>query len=322
MSKVWFSVALGSAAFLGLPGISANAGGRTKGMRGPMMMGMRGPMMRTNMQAMMMPTQVTTPRMTPRSPQVITFPSPTPTITPMATRMVTPIFTPSSVGQAFINRLNLARLLNSSLGMNPYANMTLLGKGYGGMGGGFGGGGGYGSGGGYGGSGGGSGSGGGYGGGGGNGSGSGYQPTSASSTDPSQTYAANYQAQDDGYSALNAGYGDKSYQSKKTSGTILTAAGLPGKDGHLSWPLGLRMLRPDDETRNLRRQIDTLVQALAAQKLTAQPNSGFIQEAEVALEKLRLLAERERHSLSSGTYREVERFLAMLDGFLKGVDRG
>jgi hypothetical protein len=236
MSKVWFSVALGSAAFLGLPGISANAGGRTMGMRGPMMtgmrgpmmMGMRGPMMRTNMQAMMMPTQVTTPRMTPRSPQVITFPSPmttptiTPMITPMATRMVTPIFTPPSVGQAFINRLNLARLLNSSLGMNPYANMSLLGNGYGGMGGGYGGGGGYG----YGGSGGGSGSGGGYGGGGGNGSGSGYQPTSASSTDPYQTYAANYQAQDDGYSALNAGYGDKSYQSKKTSGTILTAAGL------------------------------------------------------------------------------------------------
>ena len=223
----------------------------------------------------------------------------------------------AALAGAFINRLNLARPLNSSLGMNPYANMSRFGNGYGGMGGGYGGGGGYGSGGS-------SSSGGGYGSGGGNGSGSGYQPTSAASTDPYQTYAANYQAQDDGYSALNAGYGDKSYQSKKTSemGTILTAAGLPSKDGHLSWPLGLRVLRPDEETRNLRRQIDTLVQALAAQKLTSQPNSGFIQEAEVALEKLRLVAERERHSVSSGTYREVERFLAMLNGFVKGVDRG
>ena len=105
-------------------------------------------------------------------------------------------------------------------------------------------------------------------------------------------------------------------------GTILTAAGLPNRDGHLSWPLALRMLRPDGETRDLRRQIDTLVQGLAAQRLASEPSSGFIQEAEVALEKLRLLAERERHSFSSRSYREVEHFLAMLDGFLKDVNRG
>ena len=81
------------------------------------------------------------------------------------------------------------------------------------------------------------------------------------------------------------------------------------------------MLRPDAETRDLRRQIDTLVQGLAAQRVSSQPNSAFIQEAEVALEKLRLLAERERHSFSSRSYREVEHFLAMLDSFLKDVDR-
>jgi hypothetical protein len=40
------------------------------------------------------------------------------------------------------------------------------------------------------------------------------------------------------------------------------------------------------------------------------------------VEKLRLLAKPERHSLSSGTYREVERFLAKLDSFLNDVDPG
>src|SRR5262249_19144587 len=159
---------------------------------------------------------------------VITFPSPmtTPTVTPTTTPMVLPTtFNSMALAQrsALLNRLYLASLLGSGLGMNPYS--SLLGSGYGGLGGG--------SGGGYGGGGGGYGSGGGYGGGGGYGNGSGYQqPTMASTTDPYQTYAANYQSQDDGNSALNASYGNRSSQSKKTSemGTILTAAGLPNKD--------------------------------------------------------------------------------------------
>jgi len=301
----------------------ANAAGRPMGMRGPMMMGMRapmmtgmrGPMVSMNTARMNMPGMMTPHVTTPRNPSVTIFPTPvtTPTVVPTVMPMVTPTFNSMTLAQrsAFLNQLYLARLLNGSLGMNPYS--SLLGNGYGGMGGGYGSGGGSGSGGGYGG-------GGGYG----NGSGSGYQQPAASTTDPYQTYAANYQSQDDGYSAVSAGYGNKSSQSKRVSemGTILTAAGLPNKDGHLSWPLGLRMLRPDGETRDLRRQVDTLVQALATQRLSSQPNSAFVQDAEVALEKLRLLAERERHSLSYGTYREVERFLAMLDGFLKGVDQG
>src|SRR5262249_27655446 len=188
------------------------------------------------------------------------------------------------------------------------AMMSGLG-GYGASGGGYGG-----SGGGYGGSGGGYGGGGGY----------SNQPSSSNTADPYQTYASKYGSDDDTHSASTAIYGANADQSRKTSemAAILTASGLPNKNGHLNWPLGLRMLRPDDETRDLRRQVDVLIQGLATQQLSSQPNSSYVQQAEHALERLRLLAERERHSLSSGTYREVERFLAKLDRFLRDADRG
>jgi hypothetical protein len=197
--------------------------------------------------------------------------------------------------------------------MNPYSNMATMAGGYGSSGGGSGG---------YGSSGGGSG---GYGSSGGSGGGGNYSNQLSSSTDadPYQTYAAKYGSQDEAYSGATAGYGSKYDQSKKTveMAATLTAVGLPAKDGHLNWPLGLRMLRPDEETRDLRKQFDVLVQALATQQLSSQPSSGYVEQAGLALEKLRSLAERERHSLSSGTYREVERFLAKLDRFLRDVDQ-
>ena len=249
------------------------------------------------------------PTRMPGNPQVITFPVMTMPATPGMTNMGTPLANSMTLAQTspFLNRLRLANRLGYGFGMNPYLNGATMGggsSGYGASGGG---------------SGGGSGSSGGYGGGGGYSN----QPSSSNTADPYQTYASKYGSEDEAYSTAIAGYGGKSDQSKKTSemGAILTAAGLPNKEGHLNWPLGLRLLRPDDETRDLRRQVDVLVQGIAFQQLSSQPNSAYVQQTEFALERLRLLAERERHSLSSGTYREVERFLAKLDRFLKDAGR-
>jgi hypothetical protein len=191
--------------------------------------------------------------------------------------------------------LAMAYLRNASYGTNPYGNGSMSGGGYsgGGSGGGYGGGG----------------SGGGYGGG-----------------NPYQNYASLYGSQDQANTnstsngtKTSGAYSGKSSQ-ENNAGTILTALGLPNKDGHLDWPLGLRLLRPDEDVRGLRQQIDALIQVVATSSSAGSTNSGYVPEGQRAVEKLRFLMENERHSLSSGTYNEADRFLSKLESSFKNLD--
>jgi hypothetical protein len=103
---------------------------------------------------------------------------------------------------------------------------------------------------------------------------------------------------------------------------VLAALGVPNKEGHLEWPLALLILRPDDESRELRQQIETLIQVLAIQQSTAYPNPRDIHRTRRALGQLRSLMDSERHSLTAGTFKESDRFLKKLESFLKEMERG
>jgi hypothetical protein len=199
----------------------------------------------------------------------------------------------------FMSRLaRMALYGNSAFGMNPYGTSG----GYSGGGGGYsGGGGGY-----SGGGGGSSGGGGGYGGG-----------SGSSNSNPYTAYASMYGSQDQRYNQS----GQTQYSAADV-GTLLTAAGLPNKNGNIDWPLALQILRPDSETRELRTQIETLVQVLAGQQAVLYPNPRYIHQTRQAVAKLRSFMDRERYSLTAGTYRESDRFLGKLETFLNSLERG
>src|SRR5262249_57350101 len=125
---------------------------------------------------------------------------------------------------------------------------------------------------------------------------------------------------------------DQAYGSQTTNGStqysaadlgmVLAAAGVPNKNGNIDWPLALQILRPDEETRELRRQVETLVQVLANQQAALYPNPRYIHQTRQAVGKLRSFMDRERYALSAGSYREADRFLGKLETFLQGLERG
>jgi hypothetical protein len=324
--RLWFA---GTSVMLIVAGTTALAGGRappvamrgsarpmmqmrapvTMHMGSPGMMQMRSPGAMQMRSPGVMPTSTSQIRpMGPISfqgPFMSMFPPPTTPPVNAGTGSL-PIFFPNSGaffnsprtgrGLSLSDQLALAYLRNAAFGMNPYSN--LYGGGYGGSGNGYGGGSG------------------GYGGGGGGYGGSGGSNSRNSGT-TSQDYAATSGNQEQAY-------GSQTTQQKNAveMGTVLTALGVPNKDGHLDWPLALRFLRPDEETRELRQQIDTLVQVLASQQAASNPNARYVHQTRIALNKLRSLMDRERHSLTSGTYKEAERFLDKLEGFLNEMERG
>jgi hypothetical protein len=101
---------------------------------------------------------------------------------------------------------------------------------------------------------------------------------------------------------------------------VLTALGVPNSGGHLSWPLGLRILPPAEETRDLRQQLDGLVQLLAVQAAGGQVNANALQEATRLVDRLHTLLRDRRDALrSSVTYDEAESFLNRLESTLKAL---
>jgi hypothetical protein len=182
----------------------------------------------------------------------------------------------------------------SAYGGNPY---TAGGYGGGGYGGGGYAGGGYG-GGGYG--------GGGYGGGGGGG-GYGGGSSSGGYGGSSQPYGGAGSP----YSA-NSSYGYGSQMSADAGGSAgQDFLGLPHEQGHLSWPLGLRVLAPAAKVEGLRRQIESLVQVAASQAAHGEVRSTTVELAADATNQLRELLKKADGTgvLAEQTRIDARRFL-------------
>jgi hypothetical protein len=96
---------------------------------------------------------------------------------------------------------------------------------------------------------------------------------------------------------------------------VFDALGLPSRNGHIDWPLGLRVLSPGPESRELRRQIEGQLQAAASGGSSPQ----LIAETGRTVGKLRgLLADLDaRDRLAPNTAAEATAFLKHLDDVLK-----
>ena len=189
----------------------------------------------------------------------------------------------------------LAQFQNGTLGLNPFLNTS--GRNYGGgmMGGGYGGGGSpaY-----------------------------AYATANPSSGNPydmyGQTAAASPSTTSYGSTAADANTGGSYSTESSGQNSVLTAMGLPNRHGHLDWPLALVAL-PGEQSRRLRQQVEAAVTVLANSK--PGKNSPLVEETKSVLERLQSLTESNRLSMTPGTFRDAEEFLAQVDHALRLMDR-
>ncbi len=143
-----------------------------------------------------------------------------------------------------------------------------------------------------------------YGGAGGNG-GDGYNSGSANSTPSYQ-----YDNQSSGYDNQNS----------KDSGSsaVFKAMGLPVEQGQLAWPIGLQALRPDDEVKSLRDQIDGSIQVAALDRMSGRGAGQFLDQTKKAVARLRMLLRTNgKERFYASTYEDSARFLDQLESGLK-----
>ena len=154
----------------------------------------------------------------------------------------------------------------------------------------------------------------GYGGGGYGGSGN----ASYGSNSGSYTSIPSYQ-----YENPSLGIGGSSRYSNRISNdpdssVVFKAMGLPVERGQLAWPIGLQALRPDEEVKTLRVQIDGLLQLAASDRMNGREDGRPVDLTKKALARLRfLLRTNGKDRFFPSTYRDSARFLDQVESGLK-----
>jgi hypothetical protein len=87
-----------------------------------------------------------------------------------------------------------------------------------------------------------------------------------------------------------------------------TLFGLPAENGHVLWPLGLRIL-PTHETKPLREQLEVVLYFVATQAAEGKVNHLFIDFGLQAVRDLRQLLKTQESTMHTVTYTEAMRFL-------------
>ena len=92
-------------------------------------------------------------------------------------------------------------------------------------------------------------------------------------------------------------------------------------EGGLHWPLGLRILPPGPETKELRSEVESLLKRAARQALSGKVSPKLVLMVKWDLGKLRrLLNERaDAMPVSGATVDEAEWFLDQLEDFVEGL---
>jgi hypothetical protein len=168
--------------------------------------------------------------------------------------------------------------------------------------------------------------GGGYGGGGGGygGGGGGYGGGGSSSGMSSSGYGGSSQAY--GSPSPYPGYGSYGSQPSTEShghSGLQDFLGLPHEQGHLSWPLGLRVLPPASRATELRQQVESLVQLAAAQAAQGNVSSSTVELATDATQQLRELLKKAQGNvaLAERTRSDARQFLNRLESALLALRR-
>jgi hypothetical protein len=129
-----------------------------------------------------------------------------------------------------------------------------------------------------------------------------------------------------GYSRIGSSSGrsgsleNQAYRTRSLDlSTALTAAGVPNHQGRLVWPLGLRILPPAPQTRELRDQLDAQLKMLMAMSLSGQDDSHTVRAARQAVDKLYGLLKDQRYVLATATYEDASHFIKNLQKALASV---
>lgn len=89
--------------------------------------------------------------------------------------------------------------------------------------------------------------------------------------------------------------------------------GLPGVDGQLSWPLGLRILAPTLQTTPLRQQLEAELQMIATQAMAGSVDGQLVKRAKEHAQELRRHLTANEVKLTPYAAREAREFLDTLD---------
>jgi hypothetical protein len=101
----------------------------------------------------------------------------------------------------------------------------------------------------------------------------------------------------------------------KGSGNI----GLLRHEGRLNWPLGLRDLKPADESKELRSTLDAKAVEAVSQASTGRVNPGIIKDLQANVAKLHRLLAKNVNELPANEYIEAKRFLNNFDEAIRAL---
>jgi hypothetical protein len=137
-------------------------------------------------------------------------------------------------------------------------------------------------------------------------SGNSYGSGSSSMSPGTSGGSSGYGGQGYGGQGGGMGYGQPS-TGQTASMSAATLFGLPAENGHVQWPLGLRILPP--ETKPLRDQLDLALYFVASQAAEGQANRTFIDSGLEAVRDLRKLTRPREGVWPAATYADAMRFL-------------
>jgi hypothetical protein len=142
--------------------------------------------------------------------------------------------------------------------------------------------------------------------------------------DPPSRYSELYtnpKGTKDKASSMRGNPGQRESSDNQALDDMFDALGLPSKDGHLTWPLGLRILPPGPRTGPLRKQIEAAIKAAAGAAENDELAGRVLNLGRQNVRRLRRLLNENEYKFASFTTKEARHFLSDLDDAMLLLDR-
>ena len=95
--------------------------------------------------------------------------------------------------------------------------------------------------------------------------------------------------------------------------------GIVDPQGQLTWPLGLQIVRPALETKDLRQRIEGLLNGAAQQAGTGRASKQMLDDAGQAIAQLKRLLRQQREDMPEATYGDAVSFLQRLESAVQAM---
>jgi hypothetical protein len=100
--------------------------------------------------------------------------------------------------------------------------------------------------------------------------------------------------------------------------SLLTALGIPNKNGQFDWPLAFRLIPPGDD-RHTMMQTESVVQVAVMKAAAGNSAPALLQEAARDVHKMRHWLRDHELGMAEGTYRAGSAYLRRIEGALKMI---